>query len=170
MPLYDATVTQLDKMLANLDSWIEEALAHAEARGFDPSCYATYRLAPDQYTFTRQVQAACDAAKFVAARSAGKDAPKHEDGDATVEELRARIALVREFLATFTPADFEGADDRVVALPFLPGKGMKAEAYVLQMALPNFYFHLVHAYAILRHAGVKLGKMPFIGGLDLVEL
>lgn len=157
----------LRKMLLNLDAWIGKALAHAEARKFDPSVYLTARLAPDQYPLPRQIQAACDAAKSAAARLSGQEPPKHPDVETTIPELRARIATVVAYLDTFTPADFEGAEARAIALPFLQGKVMSGADYVTEMALPNFYFHVVTAYAILRHCGVDLGKTDYIGSLSL---
>ncbi|MEZ4231636.1 MAG: DUF1993 domain-containing protein [Polyangiaceae bacterium] len=170
MPLYDAVVPQTIKMLKNLEQWLEKASAHAEAKGFDVATLLGARLAPDQYPLLKQIQAACDAAKFAAARVAGKDPPKHPDTEQTWEEIRGRIRSVLDYLQGFKPADFAGADDRVVPLGFLPGKGALAGNYLNEMALPNFYFHLVTAYAILRHNGVDVGKRDFIGGLELVDL
>lgn len=169
MPLYDATVPPTKKMLTNLASWLDKAEAHAKAKGFEPDNYLGLRLAPDQYTFVKQIQGACDAAKFVAARLTGKEAPKHPDTEATFGELRTRIQSVIDYLGTFEAKDFDGADERLVMLPFLEGKGLRSSEYLNGMALPNFYFHTVTAYAILRHAGVDLGKRDFIGGLELVD-
>jgi len=170
MSLYEATVPQLTKMLSNLERWIDDAEAHAKAKGFEPDLYLGFRLAPDQYAFVRQVQSACDSAKFAAARITGKEAPKHPDDETTLVQLRARIRAVIDYLASFGPVDFEGTEAREIRLPFMPGKAMKSVDYLHQMALPNFYFHLVHAYAILRHNGVGLGKMKFIGGLDAYDV
>lgn len=170
MPLYEATVPQLTKMLSNLALWIDDAEAHAKTKGFEPDLYLTFRLAPDQYAFVRQVQAACDSAKFAAARTTGKEPPKHPDDETTLDQLRARIRSVVDYLGTFTPADFEGAEVHHVKLSFMPGKAMTGVDYVHQMALPNFYFHLTHAYAILRHNGVELGKMKFMGPIDLHDV
>ena len=121
----------------------------------------------------KQVQSACDSAKFTAARLTGKDAPAHADEEKTFEELRARVAKVTTYLATFSEKDFDGADTRKVALPFLPGgkKGALGLDYLVHFAQPNFFFHIVTAYAILRHNGAKLGKMDFIGpGMPLLDL
>ena len=121
----------------------------------------------------KQVQAAADSAKFTAARLTGKDAPAHADEEKTFEELRARVGKVTTYLATFSEKDFDGADARKVALPFLPGgkKGALGLDYLVYFAQPNFYFHVAHAYAILRHNGVKLGKMDYIGpGMPLLDL
>lgn len=167
MSLYQATVPQLAKMLRNLDKWIDAAVAYADKKKFDPNVFVTARLAPDQYPFARQVQAACDAAKFGVARLTGKEPPKHPDTEQTIDELRARIRSVVEYLGTYTEADFAGASERLVALPFREGKALAAGDYLNEMALPNFYFHLVTAYAILRHNGVDIGKTDYIGSLAL---
>ena len=167
MSLYTASAPQLAKMLKSLDRWLTLASEQAKERSFDPAVLLVARLAPDQYTLMRQIQSACDAAKFAAARLTGKEAPKHPDTEQTLDEIRARIAAVVSYLDTFTAADFEGASQRDIALPFLEGKVMRGTDYLNEMVLPNFYFHVTTAYAILRHNGVKLGKIDFIGGLTL---
>jgi uncharacterized protein len=167
MSLYEGSVPQLKQMLVNLDKWLEVAVAHAQKKSFDPNVLGSARLAPDQYPLTRQVQAACDAAKFAASRLTGKEPPKHPDTETTIDELRARVKTVVAYLDTFTKADFEGAEKRDIALPFMQGKAMTGADYLNQMVLPNFYFHVTHVYAILRHNGVALGKMDYIGNLSL---
>jgi hypothetical protein len=117
-----------------------------------------------------QIQSACDGAKFVAARLSGKEAPKHPDTEQTLDEIRARIRSVLDYLSGFKESDFEGADERLVPLGFMPGKGLRAADYLHEMALPNTYFHLTTAYGILRHAGVELGKMDFLGGANFKDL
>jgi hypothetical protein len=167
MSLYEASIPQLKKMLNNLDKWLEVAVAHATKKSFDPSVLLAARLAPDQYPLTRQIQSCCDGAKFAAARLTGKEAPKHPDTETTLDELHARIRSVVAYLDTFTEADFADAKGRIIELPFMPGKTLTAGDYLNEMALPNFYFHVTTAYAILRHNGVDLGKMNFIGSLNL---
>jgi hypothetical protein len=122
------------------------------------------------FPLARQVQSSCDGAKFLAARLSGREAPKHADTEQTMAELHARIASVREYLAGFKEADFEGADERTVKLGFMPGKGQNGADHLHEMNLPNTYFHLVAVYAILRHNGVPLGKMDYIGSLTLKDL
>ena len=170
MSLYEASVPQLKKMLGNLDKWLEAAVAYAATKSFDPNTLVNARLAPDQYPLSRQVQSACDSAKLAAARLSGKDAPKHPDTETTIDELRARVQSVVAYLATFTAADFAEAKTRVVGLSFLPGKGLAASDYLNEMALPNFYFHVTTAYAILRHNGVGLGKQDYLGSLNLRDI
>ena len=170
MSLYAETVTQMSKMLTNLDRWIDLGVEHATSKKFDPSVLLNARLAPDQYNFIKQVQAACDSAKFAAARLTGKTAPAHPDTEQTLEEVRARIQSVVAYLATFTEADFASGEARMVALSFMPGKGMLGSDYLHEMAAPNFYFHIAMAYAILRHHGVPLGKMNYMGGMKLQDI
>lgn len=168
---FHAQVVQMSKLLQAMDGWLEKAKLHAEAKSFDPAVLLQSRLAPDMYPLTRQIQAACDGVKFLAARTAGKEPPKHPDSDtATLDELRARIRSVLEYTASFSPKDFDGADKRVVPLGFMPGKGMAAADFVREMSVPNTYFHLCMIYAILRHNGVALGKQDFISQLNLRDI
>ncbi|HEY8079494.1 MAG TPA: DUF1993 domain-containing protein [Labilithrix sp.] len=169
MSLYEASVPQMKKMLQNVERWLEKAAAHAKAKSFEPDVYVQLRLAPDQYPFVRQIQSACDSAKFTCARLAGKDPPKHPDTETTLEELQKRVRTVIAYLETFTPKDYQGVEDRKIDLPWMEGKCMRAGAYLDQMALPNFYFHLTTTYAILRHNGVPLGKMDYIGSADILD-
>ncbi len=157
-------------MLRQLDKWLEKGVAFAATKKFEPSNLLQARLAPDMYSLTRQIQAACDAAKFAGARLAGKEAPKNPDTETTVEELRARIQSTVSFLETISAKDFEGAEKRLVPLGFMPGKGMFGSDYLIEMALPNFYFHVTTAYGIIRNNGVDVGKMDFIGGITLQDL
>lgn len=166
---FDA-VQQVVRTLESMDRWFDKATEYAEARKFDPSVFLTARLAPDQYNFTRQVQAACDAAKFLGARCAGRDAPVHPDTESDGPALRARVQSVIAYLRSLSPDDFADAENRVVPLNFMPGKGLVARDYAWQLALPNFYFHATTAYAILRHNGVPLGKLDFIPSLPLRDL
>jgi uncharacterized protein len=161
-----SSVLQLKKMLLHLDAWLDKAVVYANAKAFDPVVLVGARLAPDQYPLARQVQSACDTAKFAAARLAGKEAPKHPDTEQTIAELRARIQTTTGYLGTFKPTDFDGAESRLVALPYLEGKVLTGDDYLMEQVLPNFYFHVTTAYAILRHNGVGVGKRDFIGSLS----
>ena len=167
MNVYDLTVPQLIKMLKNVDTWLEAAIAFAENKKFDVNNLMKFRLAPDQFAFDRQIQTVCDNAKFVAGRLAGKEWPAHPDTETTFDQLRSRIAAVIAYLEAFKPEDFAGAEERKIALPWMEGKWMRGDEYVAQFALPNFYFHMVTAYAILRHNGVELGKRDFLGGIPM---
>jgi hypothetical protein len=163
------TIRQLTKMLRNLDAWLQKGIEHAQEKKFDPANLLQARLAPDQFALLRQVQAACDAAKFAAARPSGKQAPVHEDTETTFEEVRARLRSCVEYLDGYSEADFKGADERVVTLRAVPGKALSGADYLTEFAVPNFYFHVTTAYAILRHNGVSLGKMDFLGPLNMKD-
>jgi hypothetical protein len=160
-------IPQFAKMLRNLDNWLEKATVHAKAKSFEPNVLVQMRLAPDMYPLVRQVQSACDNAKFCAAYLAGKEAPKHPDTEQTIPELRQRLQTCISYLETIKEGDLAGCDERRVAPPWLKGKWMRGDQYVVQTALPNFYFHLTTAYDILRHNGVDVGKMDFIGSMPL---
>lgn len=167
MSLYQDSVVQLSQMLRNLDGWLAKAVAFAEARKFSPDDFVGFRLCPDMRPLSFQVQSCCDSAKFAAARLAGVEAPSHPDTETTMAELSARIASTRAFLETLKPEQFEGGAEREVRLSFLPGQAIKGGDYLREMALPNFYFHVTTAYALLRQAGVEIGKRDFIGNLTL---
>lgn len=162
-----ALIAQYAHSLKALDAWIGKAIADAEQRKFDPEVLVQARLAPDQYSLARQVQSACDAAKFTAAYLSNQKAPSHPDTETTMAELRARIASAISYLESVPESAYEGADERRVAPAWLRGKWVTGEEYTRQFSIPNFYFHLTTAYAILRHNGVSLGKMDFIGPVAL---
>jgi len=168
MNIHDV-VPQYAKMLHNLETWLDKAAAHATAKKFEVDTLVHARLAPDMYSLDRQIQAACDTAKFSAAYLSGKEAPAHPDTEKTIAELRARIKSCLAFLETIGPNDVAGAEERKVSPKWLQGKWVKGDAFLLQMSLPNFYFHVVTAYDILRHNGVDLGKRDFIGGMPIQD-
>jgi hypothetical protein len=165
-----AHVVQLTKMIKNLDRWLYRAGEYAASKNFEPEVLLQSRLAPDMYPLMRQIQSACDGAKSMAARLAGRQPPRHADTEQTYDEIRERIRTVLTYLGTFGPRDFKGVEDRIVPLPFMPGKGLSAGDFIHEMNLPNTYFHLCMAYAILRHNGVPLTKTEYIGSLNLLEL
>jgi len=170
MSLYETTIPQMAKMLRNLDKWLDAAVAFAETKKFDPNTLLTARLAPDQYSLARQVQAACDTAKFAAGRLSGKEAPAHPDTEQTIAELKERVGKCLAYLETFKASDFNGAETRRIGLSFIPGKGLVGADYAKELGVPNFYFHATAAYMILRHNGVPLGKGDFLGSLTLVDV
>jgi hypothetical protein len=163
--MYLEAVGQMKKQLGQLDAWLQAAAKFAQAKSFDPDVFIGLRLAPDQFAFARQVQSTCDVAKLIAARLAGKDAPKHEDSEKTLDELRARVQSVISYLDGFTARDFEHAATRVVTQPRWEGKTMSGANYFLEHGQPNFFFHLMTTYAILRHNGVDIGKRDYLGPL-----
>jgi hypothetical protein len=167
MSLYEHAVPQYTKMLTNLERWLDKAIDHAKSRKFDPEVFFSARLAPDAFPLAKQVQTACDSAKGTCARLAGKEPPSHADEEKTMEDLKGRIQKCRAFIESLKPADFEGADTRLIPLFFMPGKASTGADYLIDFALANFYFHVTTAYQIMRHNGVELGKIDFIGGLRM---
>lgn len=163
--LYDLTVVQFSKMLGNLSGFLEKGAAFAEAKKIDVNVLLNSRLAPDQFNLIRQVQIACDTAKLGVARLTGKleSVPTHPDTETTLAELQARIQSVRDYLAGFSPADFEGFEQRQISQPRWEGKYLTGPEFAIQHAIPNIYFHVTTAYAILRHNGVEVGKKDYLG-------
>jgi len=161
--MYFQNFNQMKKTLGQLDTWLEKAEGFAKTKAFEPSVTLGFRLAPDQFAFARQVQIACDTAKLAASRLSGREAPSQPDTEQSLGELRARVASVITYLDGFTAKDFEGAATREITQPRWEGKMMTGENYLLEHALPNFFFHTNHVYAILRHNGVSLGKRDYLG-------
>jgi hypothetical protein len=165
MTLYRACMPQFRQMLLNLRTWLGTGEEHARATGRDPEALLSCQLAPDQFPLLRQIQAACDTSKLVVARLTGKQAPKHDDTEKTLAEIRTRIDATLAYLETIGADDFEGADEKKIALFWDATKTMRGEDYLHEFSLANFYFHVTTAYAILRHEGVPLGKFDYIGRL-----
>ncbi len=161
------TIAQLAKMLENLDRWLEAGTAFAATKQFEPDVLAQARLAPDQYELVRQVQSACDAAKYAAAYLSGQQAPSHPDVEKTVAELRTRVATCLAYLRSIAPSAYADAAGQKVAPAWLRGQWMRGDRYLTEVAVPNFYFHVAMTYAILRHNGVPLGKMDYVGALPI---
>lgn len=161
-----ASVVEMKKMLTNMAGWLDKAVAFAGAKKFEADTMLTWRLAPDQFPLVKQIQSSCDSAKFAAARASGKEAPSHPDTETSVAALKQRIATVVSYLETFNAKDFEGAHDRMVSLPWWEGKKMAAADYLTEHAQPNFFFHATTVYALLRHAGVEVGKGDYLGKMN----
>jgi uncharacterized protein len=170
MPLsmYDASIPAFMRMLGNLTKILEKAEAWAKAKNIDPSVLINARLAPDMFPLSRQVQIATDGVKGGAARLAGIEVPSYPDTETTFAELQARIAKTVAFIQSVKPAQLEGSEDRPVSLKAgkrdLTFKGGKP--YLFGFVIPNFYFHVTAAYAILRHNGLEIGKMDFLGPME----
>jgi uncharacterized protein len=162
--LYDASVPIFDAMLKNLSTLLDKAAAHAAAKNFDPAVLLQSRLSPDMFPLTRQVQIAADAAKFGIARLTGVDAPKFEDDETTIDALKARIEKTRAFIASVPREKFEGAESRRVEVPTRAQTyAFDGRTFLLQWAMPNFYFHVMTTYNLLRHNGVEIGKRDYLG-------
>jgi uncharacterized protein len=164
LDMYHASIPVFVRMLDNLSKILAKAAAHAEARKIDPSVFITSRLAPDMLPLSRQVQIATDMVKGCAARLAGVDVPAYEDNETTFDDLQARIAKTVAFLQGVSSEQINGSEERIVMLK-LRGKEISflGQPYLLDFVLPNFYFHITTTYAILRHNGVEIGKMDYIG-------
>lgn len=152
-----------------LSAVLDKAAQFAVAKKIDPVVLLNSRLAPDMFSLTRQVQVATDLAKNGAARLAGVEPPRYEDNEATIDELKARLAKTVAFIKTLDTKSIDAAADREITFPLGPtNKGqMKGDDYLNHFILPNVYFHLTAAYAILRHCGVEIGKQDFLGAIPL---
>lgn len=168
--MYNESIQQFVKMLGNLSAFIDKAVQHAESKKCDVTNLLNARLVADQFNFIRQVLSACDGPKLAAARLTGKEAPKYEDTETTVEQLKTRINNTVDYLKSFTDSDFVGCDDKKIELPFRPGLYVLGKDYFLEFVTPNFYFHVTTAYAILRANGVDIGKTDYIGHVDFKKI
>ncbi len=166
LSLHAVSVPVYVRMLTNLSAILDKATAFAEAKKVEPKVLLDMRLAPDMFPLTRQVQIACDFAKGSVARLAGQEPPKWDDNEASIADLKARIARTIEYVHGFKAADVDAGAGRDVTQQMRgETKTFAAVPYLLNMAMPNFYFHVTTAYAILRHAGVDIGKRDFIGAV-----
>jgi hypothetical protein len=163
--MHAASVPVFQRMLGNLLNWLDKAEAHAQARKFSPDNYLALRLAPDMLPFLKQIQIASDNAKGCVARLAGQEVPKWDDTENTLADLRARIRRTLDYVASVPAAAFEGSETREIVIPLRNRDPLvfTGEDYLRHFALPNFYFHVTTAYALLRHAGVELGKGDYLG-------
>jgi uncharacterized protein len=162
--MHQASAPRFANILRNLAALLDKAQAHCEAKKIDPLVLTQFRLYPDMFPLTRQVQVACDTAKGAVARLAGAEIPKHEDTEQTFAELKARIAKTLDFVESVSAAKIDGSEGKEVVLK-LRGQDVKFSGlqYLMGFAYPNFYFHVTTAYNILRHNGVEVGKRDFIG-------
>ena len=167
MSLYAASVPVFTQYLDSLASILRKAEAHAETRKIAPEVMLGLRLTPDMFALTRQVQVACDFAKNTCGRLAGGEIPKMPDEEKSFSELQERIAKTKAYIHSLPAAAFDGAEKRDVTFP-MRGKphAMESAAYLNTFALPNFYFHLTAAYAILRANGVEIGKGDYMGKVE----
>jgi len=164
--MYAASVPPIIRSLINLRSILEKAVTYAEAKKIDQSILINARLYPDMLPLSRQVQIATDVAKGAVSRLAGLEPPKYEDNESTFPELLARLDKTIALLESFKPEQMDGSEDKTIILPMhertVTFKGLP---YLLDFVLPNVYFHVTTAYAILRHNGVEIGKKDFLGDI-----
>jgi uncharacterized protein len=164
LTMYQASIPYFIRMLGNLSAILDKGASHAQNHTIDPSTFVNARLAPDMYPLSRQVQIATDMAKGCAARLAGLEVPSYEDSETTFSELQARIAKTIAFLHTVTAEQVDGSEVRPISLK-VRGQTLSflGQPYLFNFVIPNFYFHITTAYAILRNNGVELGKMDYMG-------
>ena len=167
LSLHQASVGVFQATLTPFLAILDKAAAHAEATKFAPAIYATLRLRPNMFAFSRQVQACCDQAKNGSARLAGIEPPRFEDTETTLGELKARIEKTLAFLGGIDKAALEAGAEREINFPIGPTVKAKMNGgdYLLHFVLPNFYFHVTTAYGLLRMAGVEIGKRDFLGAV-----
>ena len=163
--LFEMIVPPFIRTLGNLSRILDKGAQHADTKKFELEILLNARLAPDQFNLIRQVQIACDTAKYAGARLAGTEAPAYEDTEKSLPELKVRIDKTVQYLRTISAADFKGAEERKITTPRWEGKYLLGADYAVGHAVPNFYFHVTTAYAILRHNGVDVGKKDFLGEL-----
>jgi hypothetical protein len=167
-PYFTLTVPVFIRTLGNLRAILEKGAAFAEESGLSEENLLNAKLADDMYPLIKQVQIATDNAKGAAARLSGKENPKYEDNEKTLDELYARIDKTVEFLKSFKEEDFAGAEKREISLPWMPeGTYFEASAYFQHFIIANYYFHYTTAYDILRSLGVQIGKTDFIGDIEM---
>jgi uncharacterized protein len=164
--MHSASAPIFTRMLGNLLVWLDKAEAHAAARKFDSANYLGLRLAPDMLPLLRQIQIASDAAKSAMGRLAGVELPKWEDNEATFADVRARVAKTIDYVQSFQPAQIDGSESRAITVPRRAGEPLQfdGETFLKHYALPNFFFHVTTTYALLRQAGVEIGKSDYLGG------
>lgn len=166
MSMYQAGTPAIIHSLNALSAIIDKAAAHCAARKIDQLVIINYRLAPDMLPFARQIQIATDGAKGMAARLAGVEVPSYPDTETTFDDLKARIAKTVAYLKSFTPAQIDGTEDKAITMKAGPNElKFTGSQYLTTFVLPNFYFHVTTAYAILRHCGVDIGKRDFLGAV-----
>ncbi len=164
------TIAELTRTLASVEGWLDKAERRAAEKGFDTEVLMNARLAPDMGTFVYQIQSACDYVKAGAAWLSGGEPPKHADEERTIGDVRARIRKTIAFVETVDERGYADASQQKVRVSWSPaGKVLPGDDYLLRITIPNVYFHLVAAYGILRHNGVDVGKMDFLGALPWVD-
>ena len=165
LSMHSASVPVFVRMFGNAQQWLLKAEAHAQARKFDPNNYLGLRLAPDMLPFSNQIQIASDGAKGCVARLAGEEIPKWEDNEASLADLRTRLQRTIDYVQSLPAERINGSEKREIVLPRRQGDPLRldGEGFLKHFVLPNVYFHLTTTYALLRHAGVELGKRDFLG-------
>ena len=171
LSMHAASAPLFSRALENMLTWLDKAEEHAKAHGFDAQNFLGLRLAPDMFPLSRQIQIATDGAKNCVARLAGQEPPKWADDEATLDELRARLRKAIEYVGSIPASQIDGSEGREILMPAGPDHTLRFEgqAFLTGFSIPNFYFHVGMTYALLRQGGVALGKMDYLGALDLAD-
>jgi hypothetical protein len=168
--MYFRAIRQLAQALRNIDLWLDRAEEHAARKKLEIDILLGARLAPDMADFVYQIQSACDYVKGAAGWLSGEQPPRHEDNEETISDLRIRIEKTLTFVDSLPEAAYQNAAQQIIRVSWAPaGSVIHGQDYLLQVAIPNIYFHLTTAYAILRHNGVDVGKMDFLGPIDWIS-
>ncbi|MGF6767909.1 hypothetical protein P3T18_000379 [Paraburkholderia sp. GAS199] len=167
--MYAQAIAQCAQALNQVTKYLDKAERYADEKKFDVGVLMSSRLAPDMTPFIYQIQSACDYLKAGAAWLSGQKPPRHEDNERSIEEVRARIQKTIDFVESVTVEQYAGAANERVKVSWIPGRVIPGERYLLQITIPNVYFHVGMAYAILRNNGVDVGKMDFLGAIDSIE-
>ena len=168
--MYNQVISQCVQSLKHFEACLDKAEKYAAGKKVDIGVLLNWRLAPDMKPLIYQVQSACDYVKAAAAWLSGQTPPRHEDNEQTVGELRARILKTVDFAKSVAEGQYSNASNCEVRLSWAPsGKVIRGNDYLLQITIPNVYFHIAMAYAILRNAGIDVGKMDFLGPINFVD-
>ncbi len=167
--MFDIVVPEFAKLLEAMKGYFGRASQHAEMKKYDVNTLLTARLAPDQWGLAKQVQSTCFLAEECIGRLAGKVPPQYANDEKTIPELQARIDKAITYLRGFKRTDFQGWEERPVDIFFAPGKFLPGDKYLTQLGIPNVYFHLMTVYSILRHNGVDVGKMDYLGPVQFLD-
>lgn len=167
LSMYGASAPVFTRMLDNLLTWLDKAQAHAEAKKFDSANYLALRLAPDMLPFASQVRIASDIARLAMVRLGGGEFPRYPDDETTLEALAERVRRSIAFVQSYRAEQIDGSDAREIVHPQRGGDPLHftGESFLLRWATPNAFFHTTTTYALLRHAGVELGKADYLGPL-----
>ena len=169
LSMHAASAPLFLRSLNNMLAWLDKAEAHAKARNFDPDSFLAARLTPDMFPLSRQIQAATDSAKNCVARLSGAEPPKWADDESTLNEMRERLKKAIDYVQSIVQSDIDGSEARTIEMPAGPDHTITftGQDFLTVFSIPNFYFHVSMAYALLRQAGVELGKMDFLGPLPI---
>ncbi len=171
LSMHAASTPLFSRALNNMLAWLDKAEEHAKAHHFDVENFLGLRLAPDMFPLSRQIQIATDGAKNCVARLAGLEPPKWADDETTLDDLRARLRKAIEYVESIPASEIDGSEEREILMPAGPDHTIrfKGQVFLTGFSIPNFYFHVSMTYALLRQGGVALGKMDYLGPLDLAE-